>query len=43
MKGAAERTKDFPAETMLRVGDWNEKDNQTKGNTHVRNSSDARG
>jgi hypothetical protein len=42
MKGAAERTRDFPAETMLRVGGWNEKGQQNERNTHVRNSSDAR-
>jgi hypothetical protein len=37
------RTENFPSETMLRVGGWNEKDNQTKGNTHVRNSSNPGG
>jgi len=31
MREAKERTKDFPVETMLRVGGRNEKDNQTKG------------
>lgn len=31
MKGAKERTKDFPAGTMQRVGGWNEKQNKTKG------------
>ena len=41
MKGAKERTEDFPVETMLCVGGWNEKHNKTKGNKHVRNSSDA--
>jgi hypothetical protein len=41
MRKARERTEDFPVETMLRVGGRNEKDNQTKGNKHVRNSSNA--
>src|SRR6202045_5560690 len=31
MREARERTEDFPAETMLRVGGRNEKDKQTKG------------
>jgi len=41
MKEARGRTEDFPAETMLRVGGRNEKESKTKGNKHVRNSSNA--
>jgi hypothetical protein len=41
MRAARERTEDFPVATMLRVGGRNEKDNQTKGNKHVRHSANV--